>query len=45
MIKKVARREGRTRSLQMPSPTTCEGLKSLTLYPIELGGQLKCFFF
>ena len=30
---RVAHREGRTRSLQMPV------FKSLTLYPIELGGQ------
>ena len=33
----VAHREGRTRSLQI-APTTC-GRKSLTLYPIELGGR------
>ena len=32
--KLVAHREGRTRSLQIIHP-----LKSLTLYPIELGGR------
>jgi hypothetical protein len=31
----LAHREGRTRSLQMPAS------KSLTLYPIELGGQYR----
>ncbi|TEB24559.1 hypothetical protein FA13DRAFT_1739119 [Coprinellus micaceus] len=33
----VAHREGRTRSLQMPPSG-----KSLTLYPIELGGPISC---
>ena len=37
----VAHREGRTRSLQI-APTTC-GRKSLTLYPIELGGRYHPF--
>lgn len=37
--KVVAHREGRTRSLQI-SPAF---FKSLTLYPIELGGLEACF--
>ena len=35
----LAHREDRTRSLQMPSLDF--RLKSLTLYPIELGGQYQ----
>ena len=37
-INTIAHREGRTRSLQMPWPSF--SLKSLTLYPIELGGHM-----
>jgi hypothetical protein len=43
--KLLAHREGRTRSLQITQ--LCELLhaccKSLTLYPIELGGRYQCF--
>jgi hypothetical protein len=38
---RLAHREGRTRSLQIPGRDVTTHHKSLTLYPIELGGHLK----
>ena len=41
-LKGLAHREGRTRSLQIAVMMRLSTrLKSLTLYPIELGGRLK----
>jgi hypothetical protein len=44
MEKKVAHREGRTRSLQISNLIRVhpDNRKSLTLYPIELGGLTNC---
>jgi hypothetical protein len=39
----IAHREGRTRSLQIPPLVT--HCKSLTLYPIELGGHIESSIF
>ena len=35
----IAHREGRTRSLKIFGTRDCRSRKSLTLYPIELGGH------
>jgi hypothetical protein len=41
-VQSLAHREGRTRSLQIRVVMRpCTRHKSLTLYPIELGGQLR----
>ena len=39
-INRIAHREGRTRSLKISETRDCHCLKSLTLYPIELGGRV-----
>ena len=42
--KVVAHREGRTRSLQISRAHVTATRKSLTLYPIELGGRYRLSF-
>jgi hypothetical protein len=39
-VNQVAHREGRTRSLKISGTRDCHCRKSLTLYPIELGGHI-----